>query len=215
MTFCFKTLEKYFYDLNEVIGCGAYGKVYKGHYLPNCATDSTKDLELAIKEIPILSNKGEADQFKKTVFAEIDMMKILNHKNIVRFVDVKRTDNFFYIITEYCNQGSLASYLKKYTLSEKEIIFFIKQIIEGFKYLYSKKIMHRDVKPENILLHNNVIKLADFGFAKNIKESSTPEEHTIVGTVYYMSPEILAGIFNKSLLKLHIIIIFHIIIIKK
>lgn len=193
MTFCFKTLEKYFYDLNDVIGFGAYGKVYKGYYLPNHATEATKDVVLAIKEIPILANKGEAEQFKKTVLAEIEMMKNLKHKNIVRFIDVKRTDNFFYIITEFCNQGSLSSYLKKNSLTEKEAIFFMKQIIEGFKYLYSKKIMHRDVKPENILLHNNVVKLADFGFAKNIKESSKPEEHTIVGTVYYMSPEILAG----------------------
>ena len=60
--------------------------------------------------------------------------------------------------------------------------------------------MHRDVKPENILLHKNVIKLADFGFAKNIKESAKPEEHTIVGTVYYMSPEILAGFLTKILI---------------
>lgn len=193
MTFCFKTLEKYFYDMNEVIGSGAYGKVYKGYYLPNYATESTKDIVLAIKEIPILANKGEAEQFKKTVLAEIDMMKKLQHKNIVRFIDVKRTDNFFYIITEFCKEGSLAAFLRKNTLTEKEIIFYIKQIIEGFKYLYGKKIMHRDVKPENILLHNNVIKLADFGFAKNIKECAKAEEHTIVGTVYYMSPEILAG----------------------
>lgn len=196
MTFCFKTLEKYFYDLNDVIGFGAYGKVYKGHYLPNYVTETTKDIELAIKEIPILGNKAaEAEQFKKTVLAEIEMMKIMKHKNVVRFIDVKRTDNFFYIITEFCNQGSLAYFLKKNTLTELEAIFYIKQIIEGFKYLSSKKIMHRDVKPENILLHNNVVKLADFGFAKNIKESSKPEEHTIVGTPYYMSPEILAGLF--------------------
>ena len=100
MTFCFKTLEKYFYDMNEVIGSGAYGKVYKGYYLPTYASETTKDMVLAIKEIPILANKGEAEQFKKTVLAEIDMMKKLQHKNIVRFIDVKRTDNFFYIITE-------------------------------------------------------------------------------------------------------------------
>lgn len=123
-------------------------------------------------------------------------MKLLNHPNIVKFIDVKRTENYFYIITEYCNQGSLSSYIKKNQITEMELLFYAKQLMEAFKKLYENNLMHRDVKPDNILLHNDVVKLADFGFARTIKQSASKEDVydlTIVGTPYFMAPELLEG----------------------
>lgn len=123
------------------------------------------------------------------------MMKQLRHPNIIRFIDVVRTENYFYIITEFCNQGSLASFVKDGKKKEIEILFYAKQLLSAFKLLSEKGIMHRDIKPENILLNNDVVKLADFGFARIIKGSSGDErtEYTIVGTPYFMSPELLEG----------------------
>jgi serine/threonine-protein kinase ULK/ATG1 len=81
--------------------------------------------------------------------------------------DIKKTANNFYLILEYCNEGDLMVYLKKKkTLSEEEAIEFFVQILNAFRTLVQHKIMHRDFKLANILMHDGEIKIADFGFSK-------------------------------------------------
>lgn len=74
-----------------------------------------------------------------------------------------------YIVCEYCNGGSLKEYLnKKGLLAESEALNFFKDILEGFKCLHEKRIVHRDMKPANLLIHNHRIKIGDLGFSKTI-----------------------------------------------
>lgn len=105
----------------------------------------------------------------KNLHSEIDIMKRVNHKNIVKLHDVFQTNNNMYIVTELCD-FDLYSYLKeKRKLTEEEAISFLKQIMKGIKYLNSHNIIHRDLKPANILLKGKECKLSDFGFAKNVE----------------------------------------------
>lgn len=95
------------------------------------------------------------------------MLKTCDNRNIVKLYDIKKTANNFYLILEYCNEGDLAVLLKKTkTLSESQAIQFLTQILSAFQTLVKNKIMHRDFKLANILIHDGEIKIADFGFAK-------------------------------------------------
>lgn len=100
---------------------------------------------------------------------ETTILKSVNHPNIVRLLNANRTANSIYLFLEFCPDGDLRKFmLSKETkrISELESIIFLKHIAEGFKELFSRKIIHRDIKPENILLSNGVAKIADFGFAR-------------------------------------------------
>lgn len=98
---------------------------------------------------------------------EIKVLRTCDNINIIKLYDIKKTANNFYLILEYCNEGDLSQYLKKNkTLPEKEAIEFFLQILNCFKTLVKHKIMHRDFKLANILMHDGEIKIADFGFSK-------------------------------------------------
>ncbi len=90
---------------------------------------------------------------------------------------------------EYCNSGSLASFIKKMVLMPEEKIWsFIVQISKGYQILYDANLLHRDIKPDNILIHNKVFKLADFGLAKHIKDHNISENQSYCGSPLYISP---------------------------
>ena len=96
----------------------------------------------------------------------------MKHPNVVRLYDVARTSNYLYMFLEYCQDGDLKEFMSRKEekrLSELDAVIFIKHIVEGFKKLYSSKIIHRDIKPANILLHKGVAKITDFGFARVIE----------------------------------------------
>ncbi len=86
---------------------------------------------------------------------EIKVLKTCDNRNIIKLYDIKKTANNFYLIIEYCNEGDLSAYLKKkQKLSEEEAIEFLIQILNAFKTLVKNKIMHRDFKLANILMHD-------------------------------------------------------------
>ena len=106
-----------------------------------------------------------------------------------------------YIVTEYCEGGDLRSFIKrKKRVAEHEAVKILKDIVNGFKYLYRHEIIHRDLKPANILLHNDRCKISDFGFAKDLEFGEDTVLKSIVGTPLYMSPQILnkKSYTNKS-----------------
>lgn len=99
---------------------------------------------------------------------EVNIMRDIDHPNILRCFELLETTNNYYMILQYCNGGDLDRHVKKHTrLEEQEALYFLKQILNGFCELRSRKIMHRDFKLGNILLHNDKVIIGDFGFAKS------------------------------------------------
>ena len=162
------------------IGKGAFSSVYLGR--------SPNNELVAIKKI-------EIDNIKKItsrIRAEIEICKKLKHPNILETYDViyDTSGGNIYIVTEYCSKGDLSQFLKNRALKEKYVQHFMKQVIDGIKYLLSNQIMHRDLKPHNILLNDKgELKIADFGFARHFENDGMVE--TLCGTPLYMAPEIM------------------------
>jgi len=125
---------------------------------------------------------------------ETDIMKKLDHKNILKLYDIFEDDRHVYIVMELVEGSELFDkIIKKGYYSEKEAIFLIKQILEAVKYLHEHEIAHRDLKPENLLCSEvdgiDIIKIADFGLSKMF--SGNEKLKTGCGTPGYVAPEIL------------------------
>lgn len=170
------------------IGKGSSSKVYLGFSL-------LTNHKVAVKKINSVSIKKLT---MERIKSEMELMKDLNHKNIVKYIDFFQDNNYVYVVTEYCNGGTLQEFMNSISIKfdELEIKFFMCQIRDAFQYLYSKNIYHRDVKPDNIFLcynsQNNsdvILKVGDFGFAKEIYEEDM--ENTLCGTPLYVAPEVL------------------------
>ena len=172
--------------LDERLGKGAYGEVYKG------CTNMNENEVYAIKEITIPSKFNDNYQIIiGTARNEINILKTLNHENIVKYVESFENANNIYLVMEYCNDGNMEHYIKNHDLAEKDVIALFRQIINGFKYLHKKDVCHRDIKPSNFLLDNMKIKISDFGFARVILNEAWTGSH--IGTYPYMAPQILQG----------------------
>tara|TARA_B100000575_G_scaffold252443_1_gene220431 strand:+ start:6978 stop:8123 length:1146 start_codon:yes stop_codon:yes gene_type:complete len=167
-------LNDQYYYYKEPIGYGSFSIIYKGYSI-----HSSKPL--AIKRITKIIDM-------KYFHNEVDLMKQLEHPNILKLYDVVKTNGNIYLILEYCNGGDLSTYIKSSNRANKDIIYF-KQIIIGLEYLYSHKILHRDMKPHNILIHEGNIKISDFGFAKAFEKNELIT--TFCGSPLYMAPEII------------------------
>ncbi|CAD8056305.1 unnamed protein product [Paramecium sonneborni] len=174
-----KFVGKYSFNMNHLLGRGAYGTVYKGI--------SNDGIPVAIKVIDRrMINQTNTQQ----LLNEIRSMKQLNHKNIVKFLDFYETQNNFYIISEFCNGGDLREIIKRGKLDSNSVINILRQILYGYYSLYQNSIIHRDLKPANILLHQGIPKLADFGFAKKI-DFENDLMTSIAGTPLYMAPQVI------------------------
>ncbi len=176
---------KYTLNYKIKIGKGSYSTVYLGH-----VTSDKSKRKLAIK---VIDTKHMKQQIKQIMDEEIKIMeqiKINPHPNIVECLDIIIEQNLIYIILEYCDSGDLSKLLKK-PIKEKYVQFYFSQLANGLKYLSDHHIMHRDMKPSNILLsnHSKVLKIADFGFAKNTEPNIL--YNTICGSPLYMAPEII------------------------
>lgn len=131
---------------------------------------------------------------------EIEILKIMDHSNVIKYYEMFDYSNYVCIVTELCKDGDLQNYLAclKYkarqTLSVAKQIKFCHQLADGLSYIHEKHIIHRDIKPSNLLLINNnqIIKYADFGFS--IQNNSADSFcGTYLGTINYAAPEIING----------------------
>ena len=184
------------YKVLNKLGDGSYGTVYSAI---NILTGS----KIAMKKIEkIKENEIDDLQIKN----EIDILKKLDHPNIVKIYEFYDTKKNYFIITEYCKHGELYSYIK-YSYTETQLAVLFYQVFSGLCYLHDNHILHRDLKLENIMiseiekdLSSNYdffwIKIIDFGTAKIFKKSKN--ERTVVGSSYYIAPEVLKQKYNEK-----------------
>ncbi|KAI0313237.1 kinase-like protein [Amylostereum chailletii] len=171
------------YQLGDSLGKGAFGQVYRAL---NWATGET----VAVKEIQ-LSNipKGEIGQ----IMSEIDLLKNLNHPNIVKYKGFVKTREYLYIILEFCENGSLHNICKRFgKFPENLVAVYISQVLDGLVYLHDQGVIHRDIKGANILTtKDGAVKLADFGVASNTTPTGAASDDAVVGSPYWMAPEVI------------------------
>ncbi|KAM7538319.1 hypothetical protein Aperf_G00000070012 [Anoplocephala perfoliata] len=169
------------YHVLECIGEGSFGRVYRGRkrYTGRC---------VALKFIP---KSDKSDRAFQNLKKEIEIMKSLNHPNIIGIVDAFETPKEMVAVTEYA-EGDLFQILEDdRSLPEDVIQSIAAQLVSALYYLHANRILHRDMKPQNILLgHGGVVKLCDFGFARAMS-FNTLVLTSIKGTPLYMAPEIV------------------------
>ena len=172
-----------FYKYGRLIGQGAFGKV-------NIGLNVLSGRIVAVKSF--IKDELKNSQNMSKILYETNLMRKLNHPNITKILETFEDDKFILIIMEYINGGNLFSFVKKRRkLSEKISKFLFRQIILGIQHIHSKKIVHRDIKLENILIDlNNKIKICDFGIGIML-ESEDELIHDQCGTPMYMAPEII------------------------
>jgi serine/threonine-protein kinase ULK/ATG1 len=161
------------------IGKGSFSKVYRGFH-------KETHVDIALKKIMFSTLQNE---LKTKVISEIHIMLQMDHVNIIKLYDYKFEGDYLVLILEYCD-SNLDQFISKHH-SVSETLGMITQITTGMEYLHQNHIIHRDIKPQNILLQGSTIKIADFGFSILIKESNQML-HTICGTPLFMSPELLS-----------------------
>ncbi|XP_051750203.1 serine/threonine-protein kinase 36 [Ctenopharyngodon idella] len=169
------------YHILEVIGEGSFGRVYKGRR-------KFSGQVVALKFIPKV---GRSEKDLRSLKREIDIMRGLKHPNIVLLLDSFETEREVVVVTEYA-EGELFQILEDDgSLPENQVCEIACQLVSALYYLHSHRILHRDMKPQNILLgKGGVVKLCDFGFARAMSVS-TLVLTSIKGTPLYMSPELV------------------------
>ncbi|XP_071304432.1 serine/threonine-protein kinase Nek5 isoform X1 [Agelaius tricolor] len=172
------------YELIKQIGEGSFGKIF-------LAKGKMDDEPCVIKEINLTKMPVKE---KEASEKEVILLAKMKHANIVTFYASLQEENKLYIVMEYCDGGDLMKRINMQhgvLFDEDQILSWFVQISLGLKHIHDKKILHRDVKAQNVFLRNNgkVAKLGDFGIARQLN-STTEFAHTCVGTPYYLSPEI-------------------------
>ncbi|KAH3668595.1 hypothetical protein OGAPHI_002349 [Ogataea philodendri] len=180
------------WKLGKTLGKGATGRVL-------LASNTHTGQKAAVKVVSksLLGAEGQdasSAGLSYGIEREIIIMKLLNHKNVLRLYDVWETDNALYLVLEYVEGGELFDLLvESGPLPENTAVEFFRQIILGASYCHSLGICHRDLKPENLLLDKQYnVKIADFGMAA--LESTDRLLETSCGSPHYAAPEIVSGL---------------------
>ncbi|KAG2904444.1 hypothetical protein PC115_g14974 [Phytophthora cactorum] len=179
------------YVVTSKLGSGSFAVVYKGYHKISKTPVAIKALSLHKLNSKLLSN----------LEMEISIMRQIDHPNVVKLYDIKKTEKHMYLVLEYCAGGDLQHYMRRRQqqnggnnlLPESVARHFLRELAKGMQCLWQHNLIHRDLKPQNLLLvedsATSALKIADFGFARQLAATSMAE--TLCGSPLYMAPEIL------------------------
>ena len=174
-----------YYDIKDVLGKGKFGVV------KSAVHKSSREM-VAIK---MISKKNMNSQDLELMRREIEIMKVCQHPNIIRLLDIFENQDSIFLVMDLLKGGDLFEYLekRKFRISEQRAAFLVNSIVNALEYLHSYGIAHRDLKPENMLMitedEDSDIKLMDFGLSKIIAPDEKSTEP--FGTLSYVAPEVL------------------------
>lgn len=179
------------YEVQEIIGVGGMSVVYKAY-------DNVDDRIVAIKVLKeeFLNN----EEFKRRFKNESKAIALLSHPNIVRVYDVNFGEKLQYIVMEYIDGITLKEYITKQgAITWNDALFFMTQILRAVQHAHDKGIVHRDIKPQNIiLLQNGNIKVTDFGIARFSRSETRTLTEQAIGSVHYIAPEQAKGEYTDE-----------------
>ncbi|XP_017493700.1 PREDICTED: testis-specific serine/threonine-protein kinase 3-like, partial [Rhagoletis zephyria] len=175
------------YTIQKKLSEGAFGQVFKGTY-----TKTEQDVAIKVMFLEKL-DAGYKDKFWPR---ELEALISIRHEHVISIFDIIKADGKLFIFMEYANGGDLADYLKKNgAMPETIACYWFTQATQALAYMHDKVGMaHRDIKIDNLLLHNHKVKVTDFGFARQVvnKKGEVILSGTFCGTLPYQSPEIIA-----------------------
>ncbi len=179
------------YEVQEIIGVGGMSVVYKAY-------DNVDDRIVAIK---VLKDEYSNDaEFVRRFKNESKAIAVLSHPNIVKVYDVSFGEKVQYIVMEYVDGITLKEYIQKqHIIAWNDAVFFTTQILRALQHAHDKGIVHRDIKPQNIiLLPSGNIKVTDFGIARFSRTETRTLTENAIGSVHYISPEQAKGEFTDE-----------------
>ncbi|XP_072470316.1 cyclin-dependent kinase-like 5 [Notamacropus eugenii] len=179
------------FEILGVVGEGAYGVVLK------CRHKETHEI-VAIKKF---KDSEENEEVKETTLRELKMLRTLKQENIVELKEAFRRRGKLYLVFEYVEKNMLELLEEMPNgVPPEKVKSYIYQLIKAIHWCHKNDIVHRDIKPENLLIsHSDILKLCDFGFARNLSEGNNANYTEYVATRWYRSPELLLGApYGKS-----------------